>query len=64
MTTPLTEQPYYHGTISREESERRLTVSGLVPGMFLLREKVEHEIYAISAVALEKSIVHLSLIHI
>ena len=58
MAAHLTEQPYYHGTISREESERRLMESGLVQGMFLLRVKIEDEVYAISAVGPEKSIVH------
>ena len=47
------QEEFMHGDISREEAERRLLQSGMIPGLFLVREKALDQIYVISVIEQE-----------
>ncbi|KFO92561.1 Tyrosine-protein kinase ZAP-70, partial [Buceros rhinoceros silvestris] len=49
-TTAHERMPWYHGTITREEAERRLYSGAQPDGKFLLRERKESSTYALSLV--------------
>ncbi|KFP72601.1 Tyrosine-protein kinase ZAP-70, partial [Acanthisitta chloris] len=49
-TTAHERMPWYHGSITRDEAERRLYSGAQPDGKFLLREKKENRAYALSLV--------------
>ncbi len=49
---------YYHGRITREEAEKRLTQSGSVDGLYLLRDHLFHDAYYVLSVHYKGDITH------
>ncbi|XP_072037049.1 tyrosine-protein kinase SYK-like [Amphiura filiformis] len=49
---------YYHGRLTREEAEKRLTEGGLIDGLYLLRDHLFHDAYYVLSMYYEGVIRH------